>query len=123
MKRTILIVEDSTTTRAVVKVYLTGHDFIFLEAATGAIGLELARIHHPDAILVDLKMPGIDGFTFCRAVRADPALKRTPIILVTGSKEDSVRSEAINAGASAFMTKPIDGPGLAARLMPLLGGG
>jgi CheY-like chemotaxis protein len=113
----VLIIEDSPTTRAVIKVYLVGHHLEFLEANNGTDGLQMAREHRPSVIVVDLKMPGMDGFTFCRSVRADARVKRTPIILLTGSKGDEIKREALNAGASFFMNKPIDGPMLADRIV------
>jgi CheY-like chemotaxis protein len=109
----LLIVEDSSTTRAVIKVYLVGHHLEFLEANDGEAGLQLARQHRPQVIVVDLKMPGMDGLTFCRMVRGDPRLKDTPIILLTGAKGEEVKREALSAGASFFMNKPINGAALA----------
>jgi CheY-like chemotaxis protein len=113
----LLIIEDSATTRAVIKAYLVGHHFNFIEGSEGQEGLRLARQHHPDVIVVDLKMPGMDGFTFCRTVRADARLKETPIILLTSSKGADVKREAIAAGASHFMTKPTNGEELAQRIV------
>jgi two-component system chemotaxis response regulator CheY len=115
-----LIVEDSPTTRAVIKVYLVGQHLEFLEAIDGAEGLEMARREQPDLIVADLKMPGMDGFTFCRTVRADPKLHKTPIIVLTGSKGREVKEEALAAGATHFMTKPIDGAALAERILACL---
>jgi CheY-like chemotaxis protein len=117
MSTKLLIIEDSPTTRAVIKVYLVGHHLEFLEANNGTEGLQLARSQHPDVIVVDLKMPGMDGFTFCRTVRSDPALRRIPVILLTRAKGDSIKREALMAGASYFMNKPIDGRVLADRIV------
>jgi CheY-like chemotaxis protein len=116
----VLIIEDSPTTRAVIKVYLVGHHLEFLEATNGTDGLALARQHRPNVIVVDLKMPGMDGFTFCRTLRGDARLKDTPVILLTGSKGEEVKREALNAGASYFMNKPIDGAALAERIVACL---
>ena len=113
----VLIIEDSPTTRAVIKVYLVGHNLEFFEATNGADGITLARTNRPSVMVVDLKMPGMDGFTLCRTIRSDPKLKDTPIILLTGSKGDEIRREALAAGATHFMTKPIDGAGLAERIL------
>jgi CheY-like chemotaxis protein len=113
----VLIIEDSPTTRAVIKVYLVGHHLDFLEANNGDDGLVLARQHRPDVIVVDLKMPKMDGFTFCRTVRSDVRLKETPVILLTGSKGDAIKREALAAGASFFLTKPIDSAALAERIL------
>jgi twitching motility two-component system response regulator PilG len=116
----VLIVEDSPTTRAIVKVYLVGQHLDFLEADDGREGLALARSAAPDAIVLDLKLPGMDGLAFCRAVRADPLIHDTPIILVTSSKDEAVRREALRAGVTHFMTKPIDGKALAERIVECL---
>jgi two-component system, OmpR family, alkaline phosphatase synthesis response regulator PhoP len=116
----VLIVEDSPTTRAVIKVYLVGHHLEFLEATNGDDGIQMARQHRPNVIVVDLKMPKMDGFTFCRTVRADARLKSTPIILLTGSKGEAIRREALNSGASFYMTKPIDSSALAERIVACL---
>lgn len=118
----VLIIDDSTTTRAVVKVYLSGHSLDFLEASNGTDGLQLAKENQPDAIILDLKMPGMDGMTFCRRVRAESGIKNTPIILITGAKGSDVRSEALRAGASVFLTKPIDVPTLAKVILSYVGG-
>jgi two-component system chemotaxis response regulator CheY len=120
--RKVLIIDDSTTTRAVVKVYLSGHSLEFLEASNGQDGFQLAKQHKPEAIIIDLKMPGMDGMTFCRKVRAEPGIKNTPIILITGSKGPEVRTEALRSGASVFLTKPIDVPTLAKVILSYVGG-
>jgi CheY-like chemotaxis protein len=119
----VLIVDDSTTSRAVVKVYLSGHELEFLEASNGQDGLQLARLEQPHAIIIDLKMPGMDGMTFCRKVRAETALKHIPIVLITGAKGADVRAEALRSGASVFLTKPIDVPTLAKVVLSYLGSG
>ena len=117
MSRSILIIEDSATTRSVVKIYLSGHNLDFHEATDGEKGLELARAIRPAAIICDLKLPGADGFTVCRKLRADAKLRNTPIILLTGSKGESLQREALKAGATHFMTKPIDAEALAKRIL------
>ncbi len=113
MTSNVLIVDDSATTRAVVKVYLSGNDIKFHEATDGTAGMAIARMIRPDAIVLDLKLPGMDGLTFCRTIRSDPKLRQTPILLITGSKSSAVEYEALSAGATAFMHKPIDGSELA----------
>jgi CheY-like chemotaxis protein len=117
MSRSVLIIEDSPTTRSVVKIYLSGHNLDFHEAPDGEKGLELARLLVPAAIICDLKLPGADGFTVCRKLRADAKLRHTPVILLTGSKGDALQKEALKAGATYFMTKPIDAEELAKRIL------
>jgi two-component system chemotaxis response regulator CheY len=121
--RRVLIIEDSSTTRAVIKVYLTGHNLDFLEAQDGIEGFSIAQKQSPNVIVVDLKMPGMDGFTFCRQVRADARIRSTPIILLTSSKGDAVKREALQAGATHFLNKPIDDQVLANVILGCLGQG
>ena len=117
----VLIVDDSPTTRAVVKVYLSGQSLVFLEADNGTDAMRLALDERPEAIIIDLKMPGMDGLTFIRRARMSLALKATPIILITGRKAPEIKSEAMRCGASHFMTKPIDVPMLAKLIMKSVG--
>jgi len=116
-RRSVLIIEDSPTTRSVVKIYLTGHNLDFHEAPDGEKGFDMARRLQPAAIICDLKLPGADGFTICRRMRADATLRHTPIILLTASKGEAVHKEAIKSGATHFMTKPIDAETLAKRIL------
>jgi two-component system cell cycle response regulator len=118
----VLIIDDSTTSRAVIKVYLSGHAMSFLEASNGQDGLQLTRQQLPKVIIIDLKMPGMDGMTFCRKVRAEPAIRHIPIILITGAKGAEIRQEALRAGASVFLTKPLDVPTLARVILSYLHG-
>ena len=92
-----------------------------MEASNGQDGLELARSARPDAIIIDLKMPGMDGLTFCRRVRAEMAIRHVPIILITGSRGLDLRNEAIRSGASVFLNKPIDVPMLAKLILGYVG--
>ena len=117
----VLIVDDSPTTRAGVKVYLSGQSLVFLEADNGTDAMRLALDERPEAIIIDLKMPGMDGLTFIRRARMSLALKATPIILITGQKAPEIKAEAMRCGASHFMTKPIDVPMLAKLIMKSVG--
>ena len=104
----ILLIDDSPTSRAVLKVYLSGLSYELLEAADGETGLKLARQMRPAVILLDLKMPGMDGLTFCRALRSDALLRLIPVILISGSKSTPLAQEAERIGARTFLTKPIN---------------
>ena len=104
-----------------VKVYLSGQSLVFLEADNGTDAMRLALDERPEAIIIDLKMPGMDGLTFIRRARMSLALKATPIILITGQKAPEIKAEAMRCGASHFMTKPIDVPMLAKLIMKSVG--
>lgn len=104
----ILLIDDSATSRAVLKVYLSGLSYELLEAADGEAGLKLARQMRPAVILLDLKMPGMDGLTFCRSLRSDPILRTIPVILISGTRSTLLAQEAVRIGARTFLTKPIN---------------
>lgn len=104
----ILLIDDSATSRAVLKVYLSGLSYELLEATDGEAGLKVARQMRPAVILLDLKMPGMDGLTFCRSLRSDPILRTIPVILISGTRSTLLAQEAVRIGARTFLTKPIN---------------
>ena len=104
----VLLIDDSATSRAVLKVYLSGKSYELYEAADGEAGLNVARQRRPSVILLDLKMPGMDGLTFCRSLRSDPLLRLVPVILISGTKSVQLAQEAVRIGARHYLTKPIN---------------
>ncbi|NJL99287.1 MAG: response regulator [Synechococcaceae cyanobacterium SM2_3_2] len=83
---TVLVIDDSIMIRKMVTSIL-GDRFGVIEAKDGMIGLDLARQHHPDLILLDFVMPKMDGYDTMQAIRAEEALKQIPIIMMSGLKE------------------------------------
>jgi len=106
--RTMLIVDDSRTVLEVAKIYLMGHNLLFLVAASGEEALRVAEQQRPDIILCDIQMPHMNGYELCQAVKAHPALGRVPVILMTAKPEELSHLKAIGAGASGFLTKPMN---------------
>ena len=110
MPRTILLVDDSKTMREVLKVYLMGRDFEFLDADNGERALYLIRLVPVHLMVVDFKMPQMDGMTFLRELRRSrPATqKRVPVILVTAQRTADLEAQAREVGADEFLQKPLD---------------
>ncbi len=108
----ILIADDVATNRIVMKVTLGEACYQVLQASCGQETLAKARQDDPDLILLDLKMPDMDGLDVCRALKTDPATAHIPIIIVTAHKNDR--------GADDFMTRPLDELTLLARVRSLL---
>jgi PAS domain S-box-containing protein len=104
---TVLVVDDSSINRRILASLLDSAGVRTLTAAGGAEGIELARRQHPDLILLDLRMPDVDGFEAARRLRADPATADIPIVAVTASPGYATRERAIEAGCQDFLAKPL----------------
>ncbi len=104
---TVLVVDDVPTNVDVVLSHLTGAGFRVLYAGSGARALKQLERHVPDIILLDIKMPGMDGIETCRAIKNRAEWKDVPIIFITGADELSQKLAAFGAGAIDFVTKPI----------------
>lgn len=112
----ILIVDDTETGREILEALLYSPDYQLVFAVNGFEALEKAANLTPDLILLDVMMPGMDGFEVCRHLRADPRLADIPIILVTALDDRNSRIRGIEAGADDFVTKPFDHAELRARV-------
>jgi signal transduction histidine kinase len=106
-EQTILIVDDEEQNRVLLEDLLSSHGYRVVTAADGAQGLAAVKAESPDLILLDVMMPGQDGFEVCRQVKADPATWFIPVVLVTALSEREDRIRGIEAGADDFLSKPI----------------
>ncbi len=106
MKR-ILLVDDSRVTRELIKVYLIARDVTLLEAVDGQDALDKVRADPPDLVVADMRMPRLDGAGLCEALRADPATKGVPVVILTSNKDADTRRRAKAAGAREVLQKPI----------------
>ncbi|HTV26981.1 MAG TPA: hybrid sensor histidine kinase/response regulator [Xanthobacteraceae bacterium] len=104
---TVLIVDDEATQRLTARAYLEAAGFKVFEVACGEDCLDSARRERPDLIMLDVLMPGIDGFDVCRLVRSDPDLMHTPILMVTALEDEDSIERAFAAGATDFLVKPM----------------
>ena len=104
----ILVVDDEAANRELLKELLESKGHTIREASSGQEALDVARTEELDVILLDVRMPGMDGFQACRELRADSKLSSVPIILVTGLTDRKARLCGISEGANDFITKPID---------------
>jgi CheY-like chemotaxis protein len=118
--RTILVVDDYEDVRRMLKVLLESEHFRVLEASTGTQALNLLKNGRPDVILMDLALPGIDGFETTHRVRKIDGFQNTPIIVLTASSGQSIYETALRVGANYFMAKPIDFDELAELLKQIL---
>lgn len=103
----VLIVDDTNTLRSLIQIYLLAQGWEFAEAKDGAEALEKVRAQRPDVVISDVRMPVMDGFELCAAIRSDPALRDIPVLLLTMFGDDAARQRGQLVGATAFLTKPI----------------
>ncbi len=116
----ILVIDDSATFRALIRTRLTMDSYKVLEAVDGSSGLSLARSDPPDLILLDLEMPGWSGFETLRRLKEEPATRDVPVIVVSASNSAINKAEALDQGASDFVSKPFDPIELRARVRAAL---
>jgi two-component system, cell cycle response regulator len=116
---TLLVIDDDLAARTVITRLLTSEGYRVIQATNGPEGLARAIQYVPDAILLDVMMPGMDGFEVCRRLRADPKLGLVPVVMITALDDRDSRLEGISAGADDFMSKPFDSLELAARMHPI----
>ena len=118
--KTVLVIDDSLTFREELKAVLESSGYVVVTAATGEDGLRAAVDARPAVIVVDGVLPGIDGPTVIRRVRADAVLRTTPCILLTASEERSAELTALDAGADAYLRKEEDTQLILARVTAVL---
>ncbi|MFQ5656778.1 MAG: response regulator [Candidatus Methylomirabilales bacterium] len=104
----ILLVEDNPANRRLAEFLLKSHGYFVYEAMTGQEALELAKTHVPDLILMDLQLPGLDGFAATRILKEDAATKDIPIVALTAYAMKGDAERALEAGCDGYITKPID---------------
>jgi putative two-component system response regulator len=107
-KSVILAVDDTPENLDVVKGALGGN-YVVKAAINGMIALKIAQKVPPDLVLLDIRMPGMDGFEVMEELRANEATQGIPVIFLTGDSDSEVRQRAQDMGAVGFVTKPIDG--------------
>src|SRR4030042_545387 len=119
-KPVILVVDDQPQNIELLEAYLVPQGYEIVKAANGEEALGKLSDHQIDLILLDVMMPGMDGFTVTRRVRQDTTHRQLPIILVTSLRETEDRVKGIEAGCDDFISKPVDKMELLARVRSLL---
>ena len=106
MSKRILVVEDREEIRRILRDLLTSVEYEMIEAGSGEEGVAMAATHRPDLILMDIQLPGLDGYEATRRIKANPALRPIPIIAITAHAQSGDDPRAREAGCDAYLPKP-----------------
>lgn len=108
MKRTVLIIEDNEQNRYLATFLLEQRGYEVVAAVDGATGIRIAEARAPDAILLDIQLPGMDGYAVAKHLRELATLVGTPIVAVTSYAMAGDREKSLAAGCDGYLEKPID---------------
>jgi len=120
MSKKILVVEDQEDNRRILRDLLTAKGYQVLEAVDGLEGITKAEVHRPDLILMDIQIPGVDGYEATRRIKANADLQHIPIIVVTSYALSGDDLKAFGAGCDAYVTKPYSPRELLAKIREYL---
>ncbi|MBN2110072.1 MAG: response regulator [Methanosarcinaceae archaeon] len=116
----LLIVDEEIDALTALKVALEAEGYNVIVARDGFEGIEKARTENPDAILLDIMMPGMDGFEVCKRLKSDPSSEHIPVIMLTAKGETDDKVEGLDIGADDYVTKPFNLMELKARIRTVL---
>jgi DNA-binding response OmpR family regulator len=117
---TILVIDDDELVSRTLQRALKMYDYQVMTANSGIEGLQLARRHRPDLFILDIMMPGVDGYQVCRQIRGDPLLKDLPVLFLTAKAKDEDKIEGFRAGADDYLVKPFNMQELELRVKAIL---
>jgi two-component system cell cycle response regulator DivK len=112
----ILVIEDHEENRRILRDLLTSGGYEIVEATTGPEGVSMAERERPNLILMDIQLPGMDGYEVTRRIKADPAFRAIPVIAVTSYALSGDEDKARAAGCDAYVTKPFSPRQLLAKI-------
>ncbi|MCB9421569.1 MAG: response regulator transcription factor [Ardenticatenaceae bacterium] len=117
---TILVIDDDELVSRTLQRTLKLYDYQVMVANSGPEGLQLARRHRPDLFVLDIMMPGMDGYQVCRQIRGDPLLADLPVLFLTAKGKDEDKIEGFRAGADDYLSKPFNMEELQLRVKAIL---
>jgi len=116
----ILVIDDDDLVSRTLQRALKHYDYQVMTASSGIEGLQLARRHRPDLFILDIMMPGVDGYQVCRQIRGDPLLQDAPVLFLTAKAKDEDKIEGFRAGGDDYLVKPFNMQELELRVKAIL---
>lgn len=116
----ILVIDDDDLVSRTLQRALKMYDHQVMTANSGIEGLQLARRHRPDLFILDIMMPGVDGYQVCRQIRGDPLLEELPVLFLTAKAKDEDKIEGFRAGGDDYLIKPFNMQELELRVKAIL---
>ncbi|MEP6990437.1 MAG: response regulator [bacterium] len=117
---TVLVVDDDASNRLLIEVMLAPEGYRTLSASSGDEALAMTAAHLPDLVLLDVMMPGMDGYQVAGRIKADPATRHIPIVMLTALSDRNSIMHGLSAGAVGYITKPVNRAELTARVRDTL---
>jgi len=120
MNKRILVIEDDRSSLTLLTYALGQEGYEVLSASDGITGMKTAQNEHPDLIILDVMLPGLDGYEICRRLRQQPQTASMPIIFLSARADQGDKDVGLRMGANAYLTKPSDPSTILARVETLL---
>jgi len=121
MSKKILIVEDDPSFSRAINTIIQKEGYDVITATNGMTGLRMAQGEKPDLLILDVMLPGVDGFEICNRLRRDPPTATLPIIMLSAKGQDADKTMGLKVGANEYLTKPVDRALLLEKITSLLG--
>jgi DNA-binding response OmpR family regulator len=121
LSRSVLVVDDETMARTLLRLMLVRAGFEVSEAEDGYDALNKVRANPPDVVILDVMMPGIDGFAVCESIRGDESMNHMPIIMLSAKTDPDSVNRGIRVGANKYLTKPVSADDLTRHVRDALG--
>jgi DNA-binding response OmpR family regulator len=120
-EKTVIIAENERMLRTLIRATLRNSRLRLLDAVNGTQALALARQERPDVLLLDVGLPGLDGYAVCRALKSDPQTAGIRVVMLTARAQRADRDRGVEAGADSYITKPFNTDELRAHVERLAG--
>ena len=122
MPKKILIVEDDPSFSRAINHIVEKEGYEVITASNGMTGLRMAKEENPDLLILDVMLPGLDGFEICSRLRQDPPTTELPIIMLSAKGQEADKTTGLKVGANEYLTKPVDRTLLLEKVTSLLAG-